>query len=69
MNLEEKVNQSYRTISMHYAPFDERKHTSDVVQDSSALECAERKLCASPEIKRTNLDTLDSERENSGFSV
>ena len=54
---------------MHYAPFGGRKHTSDVVQDSSALECAERKLCTSPEIKRTNLDTLDSERENSGFSV
>jgi len=69
MNLEEKVNQSNRTISMHCVPFGERKHTSDVVQDSSALECAERKLCTSPEIKRTNLDTFDSERENSGFSV
>ena len=54
---------------MHHASFDGRKHTSDVVQDSSAPECAERKLCTSPENKRTNLDTLDSERENSGFSV
>ena len=54
---------------MYYAPFGGRKHTSVVVQDSSALECAERKLCTSPEIKRTNVDTFDSERENSGFSV
>ena len=54
---------------MHYAFIDGRKHTSDVVQDSSAPKCAERKLCASPEIKRTNVATFDSERENSGFSV
>ena len=51
---------------MHYAPFDGRKHTSDVVQDSSALECAERKLCASPEIKRTNLDPLIRKERTAG---
>jgi len=69
MNLEEKVNQSHRTISMHYAHFYGRKQTADVVQDSSAPKSAERKLCTSPEIKRMNVDTLGLERENSGFSV
>lgn len=69
MNLEEKVNTSDRTISMHYAPYFGRKQTNDIVHVSFLSTKAERKLCTSPDIDCTNPGTFGSERENSGFSV
>tara|TARA_B100001248_G_scaffold191687_1_gene146904 strand:- start:9 stop:218 length:210 start_codon:yes stop_codon:yes gene_type:complete len=69
MKLEEKVNQSDRTISMHSASSDGRQQKQDVVPNSSFLMEAKRMLCVSPEINCITAGTSDSDRENSGFSV
>ena len=69
MNLEEKVNQTDRTISMHSAIVDGRQQDSDVVRNPLPSTQAERMLCTSPEIECIVQDTFGSERENSGFSV
>ena len=69
MNLEEKVNQSDRTISMHSAVIKGRQRDSDVVHIPLPSTQAERMLCISPEIECTIQGTFGSERENSGFSV
>jgi len=69
MNLEEKVNQSDRTISMQSAVLNGRQQDSDVVHNPLPSTQAERMLCTSPEIECTSQGTFDSERENSGFSV
>jgi hypothetical protein len=69
MNLEEKVKQSDRTISMHSAIRNGRQQDSDVVRNPLSPTKAERMLCISPEIERTIQGTFGSERENSGFSV
>ena len=69
MNLEEKVNQSDRTISMQSAVLNGRQQDSDVVRNPLPSTQAERMLCTSPEIECTIQGTFGSERENSGFSV
>jgi len=69
MNLEEEVNQTDRTISMHSATINQRQQEFEVVHETLLLTQAERMLCASPEINRTDSGTFGSERENSGFSV
>jgi len=69
MKLEEKVNQSDRTISMHSASFTRRQQRQDVVLNPSFLIEAKRMLCVSPEIDCITAGTFDSDRENSGFSV
>jgi hypothetical protein len=69
MNLEEKVNQSDRTISMHSAIFSGRQQETGIVQNFLLSTQAERTLCISPEIESTTSGTFGSERENSGFSV
>ena len=69
MNLEEKVNQSDRTISMHSAILNGRQQDYDVVRNPLPSTEAERMLCTSPEIECIIQGTFGSERENSGFSV
>ena len=69
MNLEEKVNQSDRTISMHSAIVNGRQQDLDVVHNPLTSTQAERMLCTSPEIECIIQGTFGSERENSGFSV
>ena len=69
MKLEEKVNQSDRTRSMHSASFVRREQRQDVVLNPPLLIEAKRMLCISPEIDCISTGTFDSDRENSGFSV
>ena len=69
MKLEEKVNQSDRSISMHSAIINVRQQDYDVVHNPLPSTQAERTLCTSPEIECINAGAFGSERENSGFSV
>jgi len=69
MNLEEIVNQTDRTISMHSALTSVRQQEFEVVHNRLLSTQAERMLCTSPEIDCTESGTFGSERENSGFSV
>jgi hypothetical protein len=69
MNLEDKVKQSTRAISMHCAPIMARKQEAEVAFKPLLSTQAERTLCTSPEIECINAGTFASERENSGFSV
>ena len=69
MNLEDKVNQPMRAISMYSAPLTVRKQEVEVAFQTLLTTQAERTLCTSPEIECINAGTFGSERENSGFSV
>tara|TARA_Y100000589_G_scaffold217688_1_gene205308 strand:+ start:30299 stop:30508 length:210 start_codon:yes stop_codon:yes gene_type:complete len=69
MNLEDKVNQPMRAISMYSAPLTVRKQEVKVAFQTLLATQAERTLCTSPEIECINAGTSGSERENSGFSV
>jgi len=69
MNLEDKVNQPMRAISMYSATITVRKQEVDVAFQTLLVTQAERMLCTSPEIECINAGTFGSERENSGFSV
>tara|TARA_B100000035_G_scaffold311831_1_gene322093 strand:- start:9 stop:218 length:210 start_codon:yes stop_codon:yes gene_type:complete len=69
MNLEDKVKQSTRAISMHSATVTARKQEVKVAFNPLPSTQAERTLCTSPEIECINSGTFGSERENSGFSV
>ena len=69
MNLEDKVKQPTRAISMHSATVTVRKQEVGVAFQTLLATQAERTLCASPEIECINAGTFGSERENSGFSV
>ena len=69
MNLEDKVNQPMRAISMYSAPLTVRKQEVEVAFQNLLATQAERMLCTSPEIECINAGTFGSERENSGFSV
>tara|TARA_B000000441_G_C21494724_1_gene205909 strand:- start:349 stop:558 length:210 start_codon:yes stop_codon:yes gene_type:complete len=69
MNLEDKVKETTRAISMHSATVMARKQEDKVAFKTLLSTQAERMLCTSPEIECINSGTFGSERENSGFSV